>query len=236
MQVTVTYIQHSGFAVELPERVLLFDYYKGDLSFLPPDKPLYVFASHRHHDHFDPCIFDLAGARRDVRYILSNDIRARRAGCVIDKLGPHKRLTVDGMDIETLKSTDEGVAFLVKAESVRIYHAGDLNLWTWEEEGPDYNAQMTEKYARELARIAGRKFDLAFLTLDPRQGSDREKGLRAFLAACDARHIFPMHCWEDYSVIDALRAGGDPFAPRVSPITAPGQSFVLELPGEGNIP
>ena len=231
MKVTVTYIKHSGFAVELPEKTLLFDYYAGDLSCLPADKPLYVFASHRHHDHFDPCVFDLARGRENVRYILSNDIRARQAGCVIDKLGPRKCLETGGMRVETLKSTDEGVAFLVETEGVRLYHAGDLNLWTWDEETPEYNARMTQAYHRELDRSAGRQFDLAFLPLDPRQEQDRENGLRAFLDVCGAGHIFPMHCWEDYSVIDSLRAAAPSFAGRICRITAPGQRFVLDLPG-----
>ena len=49
----VTYIQHSGFMVELEECVLVFDYYKGLLPSVSKDKKLYVFSSHHHHDHFE---------------------------------------------------------------------------------------------------------------------------------------------------------------------------------------
>ena len=48
---TITYINHSGFFVELDTVCLLFDWWKGELPELP-DKPLLVFVSHRHADHF----------------------------------------------------------------------------------------------------------------------------------------------------------------------------------------
>lgn len=51
----VTFLDHSGFLVELPGLTLLFDWWQGDLPPLPSD-PLLVFASHRHPDHFNPRI------------------------------------------------------------------------------------------------------------------------------------------------------------------------------------
>ena len=42
----VTYIYHSGFAVELEKSVLLFDYCEGELPQWGREKAVYVFASH----------------------------------------------------------------------------------------------------------------------------------------------------------------------------------------------
>lgn len=56
----ITYIAHSGFLAELEHTILLFDYYQGELPELPDEKMLYVFASHRHPDHFNPEVFRLA--------------------------------------------------------------------------------------------------------------------------------------------------------------------------------
>lgn len=42
----ITRIFHSGFLVETAKRYFIFDYYKGELPKLNPDKPVYVFASH----------------------------------------------------------------------------------------------------------------------------------------------------------------------------------------------
>lgn len=44
--------------------------------------------------------------------------------------------------METLFSTDEGVAFLLQCPEGMIYHAGDLNDWVWEEEPDEENQQM----------------------------------------------------------------------------------------------
>ena len=51
----VTFIQHSCYFVELSSCCLLFDYYEGSVP--ETDKPLYVFASHSHGDHFSPAVF-----------------------------------------------------------------------------------------------------------------------------------------------------------------------------------
>ena len=53
----VTFIEHSGFMVEMEQNVLLFDYYQGEIPSFDGSKTLYVFASHSHADHYDPAIF-----------------------------------------------------------------------------------------------------------------------------------------------------------------------------------
>ena len=48
----ITYIHHSSFMAELDHAVLLFDYFEGNIPETDREKPLFVFASHRHGDHF----------------------------------------------------------------------------------------------------------------------------------------------------------------------------------------
>ena len=74
----ITYIHHSSFLVELEHVSMLFDYYAGQLPEIRKDRPLVVFASHFHGDHFAPVIFDLAKDREDVNYVLSKDISKKR--------------------------------------------------------------------------------------------------------------------------------------------------------------
>ncbi len=222
---TVTYIGHSGFAVELDRCTLLFDYWQGALPDFDVRKTLYVFASHAHHDHFSPAVFDLRH-RYDAVFILSDDVKKK--GEDIISIGPNETMRLDGLTVETLKSTDEGVAFAVTAEGRSIYHAGDLHLWLWEEEGPAWNAQMERDYPAFLKPFDGRRFDLAFLPLDPRQEeNDRERGLLDFLTHCGAAHIFPMHMWDDYSLIPALLAHHPELEGVVARIERPGQTFTL---------
>jgi L-ascorbate metabolism protein UlaG (beta-lactamase superfamily) len=73
----VTYIYHSGFFVELDNISMLFDYYTGTIPPVRPDKPLLVFSSHSHGDHYSRKIYDLADKADVVRFILSDDIEER---------------------------------------------------------------------------------------------------------------------------------------------------------------
>ena len=139
----VTFLAHSGFLVELEGVCLLFDWWKGALPPLPPEKPLLVLASHRHEDHFKPEIFGLDGGPRPVRFLLGKDIRLTErnraswglseetAGHCFSLAGNETAEPLPGIRVETLPSTDEGVAFLVTSGSQTVYHAGDLHWWHW---------------------------------------------------------------------------------------------------------
>lgn len=70
----VTFLAHDGFLIELDSVCLLFDWWKGALPPLP-DKPLLVFVSHRHADHFQPEIFRLADKKSDLQFLLGSDLR-----------------------------------------------------------------------------------------------------------------------------------------------------------------
>ena len=48
----VTYLYHSGFAVELEKHIFVFDYMKGKLPDWDGRKEIIFFASHKHPDHF----------------------------------------------------------------------------------------------------------------------------------------------------------------------------------------
>ena len=73
----VTFIGHSSFFIEWPECIWLFDYYEGTLPGIPEDKPLFIFVSHFHADHFNSAIFRLQ-APAGTHYILSHDVIRHR--------------------------------------------------------------------------------------------------------------------------------------------------------------
>lgn len=207
----ITYIHHSSFLVELTDLVLLFDYFEGDISGLPADKPLYVFASHFHGDHFSPVIFDLAKERADVFYILSKDIKRKQ---VPDSLAERVHFIRAGevfkdrqrdLYVEAFHSTDEGVAFWIRSEGLELYHAGDLNNWWWEGEDAAWNQNMAADYAGELDKMAGRTADAAFVPLDPRLGEQFYFGMDEFMRKVSAKAVFPMHFWKDYGIIEKMK-------------------------------
>ena len=72
MALSIDYLGHSGFFVETDRALMLFDYFRGDISFISrrqDDKPLYVFVSHAHRDHFNPAIFALSNGNFDRKSI-----------------------------------------------------------------------------------------------------------------------------------------------------------------------
>ena len=235
----ITYIAHSGFLVELAHTLFLFDYYQGEIPALPPEKPLYVFASHRHPDHFNPEIFSLARNRENSFFVLSHDIWRSRVPEELRERTVHlkagARWQRDGVEVDTLRSTDEGVAFLVRAEGKAFYHAGDLNDWRWEGESENWNRGMAEKFRRYIEPLRGKRMDAAFIPLDPRQEDGYAFGLDYFLTLADyripeegAEKIYPMHCWERYEIIERwlLEHSDSPARDRIVKISGRGETFL----------
>ena len=196
----IDYLGHSGFLAETEKAVLLFDYYCGDISYVRQkvsDKPLYVFASHAHADHFNPKIFSLSGDARAAKYLLSFDIRGNPAvpkDCDVQFLDADRTYRVEGLGtVRTLVSTDEGVAFLVTTPSETLFHAGDLNWWDWPGEDPGWLMEQETVFKREIRKLEGVPIDAAFVVLDDRLEAHFAKGMEFFLSACRAKYVLPMH-------------------------------------------
>ena len=203
----ITYIYHSGFLIETADSYYIFDYWKGELPALDPEKPVVVFSSHAHPDHYEPKIFDLLKAQgmKDIYAVLGKDIPKDNYPEGIECLRTlaHKAFTLPhGEELYTLQSTDAGVAFLLTTKEGVIYHAGDLNDWVWDGEPEENNRQMTAFYRRELERIADRHIDVAFVPLDARQEELCWNGLAGFLELVpDVEKVYPMHYWKKPQLI-----------------------------------
>ena len=232
----ITFLYHSAFLVELERCFLLFDWYGGPPPVSDRSKPLYVFASHHHGDHYSPEIFSALGME-NTWYILGSCIRLsprRKAALGIDdarvfRLGGGRELTLNDLQITTLTSTDAGVAFLVRAEGKTIFHAGDLHWWHWEGEPGNWNRDMERDFKREAAKLAGKTIDAAFLVLDPRQEVDYWLGFDWFMRTAEIRRAFPMHSWEDFGIVKKLKRAdcSAPYRDRVEEIYYNGQEFSL---------
>lgn len=204
----IKHIGHSSFLIELNTCYLLFDYYIGLIPILDDSKKIFVFSSHHHGDHFNMNIFNMLKDYSKVNYIFSRDIK-RKYGKQINEevtyLQANSEISIGDILIETLRSTDEGVAYIVSTEGKTIYHAGDLNLWIWSEESDEFNAFATLRFNKEMEKIKGRHFDVAFLVLDSRQGEDFYKGFDSFMKNTHTDLAYPMHYWDDSSVINRLK-------------------------------
>ena len=239
--VRVTLIGHSGVLAELPDATLLFDWWKGDLPAIRKEVPLYVFASHAHGDHFSPKVFDLAGSACAVHYVLSDDIRgcaafrrAANAPAGIHWAKPGDTVAAGSLTVHAYASTDEGCAFAAETSAGRIWHAGDLNWWTWPgEETQEEFTDMTVRYRQELQKAAADAADdpfvLAFVPLDPRQEKRFSWGMAEFLRTVGAAHIVPIHCWEDETMAERFLQTdlGRAFKKELVPLMCAGQSAVI---------
>lgn len=229
----ITYIHHSAFFIEMKTASLLFDYFEGALPEIPADKPLYVFSSHRHGDHFSDVIFELAKNHENIMFVLSSDIWVKRVPVELrDRavfLEPDETWSDDVLKVETYKSTDEGVAFWCTVDGKEIYHAGDLNHWYWEGEDEQWNADMTKAYRAEIEKMRGRKADAAFLPLDLRLEQWFYLGIDDWMKTANADVIFPMHFWGRFDVAQKLKAleCSEAYRDRIVEIHERGESFII---------
>ncbi|MBO5247074.1 MAG: MBL fold metallo-hydrolase [Eubacterium sp.] len=244
----VLFLHHSCFIVELDTKVLVFDYFNGDRvngyhfkGILPrydADTPMYFFASHKHQDHFDMDIYRLTEYYENIHFIISKDAKLSPNFMKKHGIDPSVRekilyvsagedYVVDDMKIHTFLSTDAGVAFAVDADGKHIYHAGDLHNWKWEGAGDLINGKMERTYMHQINRMEDSYYDVAFVVLDPRLEQHKFKGFDYFLKHVSAKYVFPMHCWQQFSLIDEYmsRISNAAFTGRIMRITQENQIF-----------
>ena len=108
--------------------------------------------------------------------------------------------------VQTLLSTDKGVAYFVTCPEGTIYHAGDLNEWNLPETPEQERRQMTGSYRAAVNKLKGKTIDIAFLPLDPRLEECYADGFLYFLKNMDVKQVFPMHYWEQPEIIGQFLA------------------------------
>ena len=233
----ITYIHHSSFSVELESVVLLFDYYNGIIPAFDKKKAIFVFASHSHYDHFSNEIFNLSKLYPQITYILSKDITPAKEFCSENIIYTEANTTVTlpyasddkNIILETFKSTDEGVAFLVTAEEKVIYHAGDLHWWAWEEDTKEEALAMENKFKEQINQLENREIHAAFLPLDGRLEHNYWLGFDYFMRHTDTQLAFPMHFWTDYSIIHTFMQTKEalPYAGNIVDINRENQEYFI---------
>ena len=216
---TLTYIFHSGFAIETDNCILVFDYWMdpsgGMQSMLSSDKNknVYVFASHFHEDHFTREIFRWREHRECIFYILSKDIfRHRRAKKDEADVWMSKGTVWEDRNVKVcaMGSNDSGVSWIVEVGGKTIFHAGDLCNWYArylnsadmsdeifsEEFGVSVNPVAEEKrFLGELKDIRKKtgRFDLVMFPVDGRIGNGYTLGARQFIERFEVGVFVPMH-------------------------------------------
>lgn len=208
----ITYIYHSGFAIEGEGFTVIIDFYKDterkpdndytnyvhDILLKKPGK-LYILSSHFHQDHFNPEILKWKEERPDAIYILSKDIlRHRRAP---KDTTPYWLVKGDEYNDGTLYvkaygSTDVGISFYFEIAGKRLFHAGDLNNWHWMEESTPQEWHAAEKaFLKERDDIFKDhpRIDVVFFPVDARLGKEYMRGPQQFIEKIKTSLFIPMH-------------------------------------------
>lgn len=238
----ITYLAHSGFMVVDDDVIMVFDYFRDPSHSVVkelekhPDLPVVFFVTHHHEDHYNDEIFNLAQNHKRV-YILSNDVEARdtNSRLAIQGMSPGDIVEdiLGGLTVKAYGSTDEGVSYLVTTKTgKKIFHAGDLNNWHWNQENtPREAAEAEAAFRKVLNRIASEMpaVDVAFFPVDVRQGKDFAVGATEFVETIRVKDFFPMHFDGDYKV--ACDFGIYPFHHKVDTtfhcLHEPGESIAL---------
>ncbi len=207
LKVKINYLYHSGFAVETKNYFLIFDYYKdtprgnkrsinhGVLSKEDFDsrKNVFVFVSHGHKDHYNPIIFKWQKFNSQIHYILSDDINIHVHKDNYHYIAPHERIKKENINIKGYGSTDIGVSFLIKADNITIFHAGDLNWWNWKGYTNEEKYEAKKSFKKEINKLAGEEIDIAFFPVDPRLEENYYCGGKYFIEQIKPKMFIPIH-------------------------------------------
>ncbi|MDE6009781.1 MAG: MBL fold metallo-hydrolase [Muribaculaceae bacterium] len=219
--VSVTYIWHDCFVISTDEITMVFDFWKDPeaesrkfprfIEEASSEKPIYIFVSHHHKDHFVKEIFEWERKFENITYILSKDV-ARSVRHILNHQSLYKgikpepeRVIVMGegdshadrfLEIKAYGSTDIGNSYFISTCGLNIFHAGDLNAWLWIDESTPTEIEEAMGHYREIIqKIKGEVsfFDIAMFPVDSRIGTEYYAGAKIFVEEFDVRRFFPMH-------------------------------------------
>ena len=134
-------------------------------------------------------------------------------------VGPETRLNGPDWTVQTLRSTDAGVAFLVELDGVTVYHAGDLHWWHWLGEPERDNQWMAEAFRSAIRRLEGKRIDVAFIPVDGRQEGAFAMGIDYFAGRVPDARLVPIHFSSDETVLKRLADRQPPYAARLCILT-----------------
>ncbi|KJR49058.1 Metal dependent hydrolase [Desulfosporosinus sp. I2] len=226
--IKIKYLYHSGFLVETDQNLLLFDYYQGSAENLIKEslKNIVIFSSHSHPDHFNPVILEWQKDRPDIQYILSHDINVSQTIKNLNFLAPYEKLEIGNLKIKAYNSTDLGVSFLVQAEGIRLFHAGDLNWWYWIDT-PKEMAKAEKDFKEEVQKIKGETIDIAFFPVDPRLEQNYSAGAEYFIQELTPRILIPMHFADSPKIADTFGDKMKKGPSKILKFSQKGQELIL---------
>lgn len=234
----LTYIYHSGYMIEDEHNLLIVDYWKDSIDEVVRHAlssfsgRVYVLCSHWHPDHFTPQVLEWKKERPDITYVFSKDILKKKLVSSDDAsfLVKGDVWEDENVRIQAFGSTDVGISFLIETGGRKIFHAGDLNNWHWDEESTPEEVMASERlYLRELKTLFNttKQLDLAMFPVDPRLGANYMRGAEQFVDTIATDVFAPMHFGESYAEANAFRAYAEKAGCRFIAWTKTGESITF---------
>ena len=243
----ITYIYHSCCAIEFSKFSVIIDYYIDPVkegeevgwvekNLLQNDKPLYVLCTHSHSDHFNEEVLSWDAKKDNITYIFSKEVAETLKDnpllkdekiTYLDKFEEYKDKNIK---VQAFGSTDEGSSFYMEHERKKIFHAGDLNNWHWNEEVPRDEAFVFEnQYICELELLSEqvKKVDIAMFPLDPRLGKDFMRGGEQFVNKIKTENFLPLHFGDNYELIQQFEPIANKAKTKLLKLEHKAQSFKL---------
>ncbi len=243
----VTYVYHSCCAIEFDEFSVIIDYYEdttkdGEAGWvanhlLQKETPLYVLCTHSHKDHFNEEVLSWCRNKENITYVFSKEVADTLHG--ITSLKDNKIVYLDKLQhykdhhikIKAYGSTDAGASFYIEHKGAKIFHAGDLNNWHWNEEVPkDESFVYENQYICELELLSEEvsEVDIAMFPLDPRLGKDFMRGGEQFINKVKTHNLLPLHFGGNYELIQQFDPIARKAGTRLLGLKQRGQSFRIE--------
>ena len=167
-----------------------------------------------------------------IKWVLSSDIQQKVSSqnglCFLSKGDVYRD---ERVTIKAYGSTDEGISFYIETGGKKIFHAGDLNNWHWNEEETPQDAAKNEKmFLDELSYIAKEvpELDAVLFPVDPRLGKDYTRGAEQFLDSIKTGLFIPMHFGDDTESARAFKGAAEQRGCRFADIRAAGDIFTVE--------
>ena len=234
----ITYIYHSGFIIECENATIIADYFRDSadevvhrsLSSFPGK--LYVISSHWHPDHFSKQILQWKNIRPDIQYIFSKDILKKKLATQDEAYYMIKGdvWQDENVRIKAFGSTDIGISFLIETEGKKVFHAGDLNNWHWDEESTPEEIQASEQhFLQEIKTLYNETnaLDAAMFPVDCRLGKNYMRGPEQFADLLHIGKFIPMHFGSKYIEANAFKKYAENAGCQFFEITKTGDSIHL---------
>jgi L-ascorbate metabolism protein UlaG (beta-lactamase superfamily) len=141
---------------------------------------------------------------------------------------PDQSYHINDLEIQTFRSNDQGVAFLICCDGLNIYFGGDLANWDWDNLTIQEHRFLVDYFAEVLTKINQRPVQIAFSNTDPRLKN--WAGAAQFIDTIKPNFFVPMHTFGETQSISRF------LAEHPQPVTGffhyhqAGDSTALEFP------